>query len=150
MDAFLLQFCSQRQGFSIFLHGKAGPRKDLRFIIGPLYGTSFSVEENGKSLSLGAELEKEGVHAAISTGHPEMNLEILSTQLILMTDRGLSRKEAIRGVTAYPAECMGISSRVGTLEPGKDADLVIWDGDPLEYDGGVKRLFIDGEEIARS
>ena len=79
-----------------------------------------------------------------------MNLEILSTQLILMTDRGLSRKEAIRGVTAYPAECMGISSRVGTLEPGKDADLVIWDGDPLEYDGGVKRLFIDGEEIALS
>ena len=125
-------------------------RKDLRFIIGPLYGTSFSVEENGKSLSLGAELEKEGVHAAISTGHPEMNLEILSTQLILMTDRGLSRKEAIRGVTAYPAEYMGISSRVGTLEPGKDADLVIWDGDPLEYDGGVKRLFIDGEEIALS
>ena len=125
-------------------------RKDLRFIIGPLYGTSFSVEENGKSLSLGAELEKEGVHAAISTGHPEMNLEILSTQLILMTDRGLSRKEAIRGVTAYPAEYMGISSRVGTLEPGKDADLVIWDGDLLEYDGGVKRLFIDGEEIALS
>ena len=125
-------------------------RKDLRFIIGPLYGTSFSVEENGKSLSLGAELEKEGVHAAISTGHPEMNLEILSTQLILMTDRGLSRKEALKGVTAYPAECMGISSRVGTLEPGKDADLVIWDGDPLEYDGGVKRLFIDGEEITLS
>ena len=111
-------------------------RKDLRFIIGPLYGTSFSGEENGKSLSLGAELE--------------MNLEILSTQLILMTDRGLSRKEAIRGVTAYPAEYMGISSRVGTLEPGKDADLVIWDGDLLEYDGGVKRLFIDGEEIALS
>ena len=125
-------------------------RRDLRFIIGPLYGTSFSMEEKGKSLSLGAELEKEGVHAAISTGHPEMNLEILSTQLILMTDRGLSRKEAIKGVTAYPAEYMGISSRVGTLEPGKDADLVIWDGDPLEYDGGVKRMFIDGEEIALS
>ena len=53
-------------------------------------------------------------------------------------------------MTAYPAEYMGISSRVGTLEPGKDADLVIWDGDPLEYDGGVKRLLIDGEEIALS
>ena len=88
-------------------------RKDLRFIIGPLYGTSFSVEENGKSLSLGAELEKEGVHAAISTGHPEMNLEILSTQLILMTDRGLSRKRSDQG-------CDGLSGRVyGNFLPSR-------------------------------
>lgn len=79
-----------------------------------------------------------------------MNLETFKHPADLMTDRGLSRKEALKGVTAYPAEYMGISSRVGTLEPGKDADLVIWDGDPLEYDGGVKRLFIDGEEIALS
>lgn len=120
-------------------------RKDFRFVIGPLYGTSFSVEEKGRDLSLGAVLEKEGVHAAISTGHPELNLEILQTQLILMTDRGLSRREAIKGVTAYPAEYMGLSSRIGTLEPGKDADLVIWDGDPLQYDGGVKAVFIDGK-----
>lgn len=122
-------------------------RKDFRFVIGPLYGTSFSVEEKGKSLGLGAVLEKEGVHAAISTGHPEMNLEILQTQLILMTDRGLSRKEAIKGVTAYAAEYLGLSSRVGTLEPGKDADLVIWDGDILQYDGSVRTMLIDGKII---
>lgn len=122
-------------------------RKDFKFIIGPLYGTSFSVEEKGKSLGLGATLEREGVHAAISTGHPSMNLEILQTQLILMTDRGLSRKEAIKGVTAYPAEYLGLSDRVGTLEPGKDADLVIWDGDPLQYDGGVRAVFIDGKQV---
>jgi len=123
-------------------------RKDFRFVIGPLYGTSFSMEEKGKSLGLGAVLEKEGVHAAISTGHPDLNLEILQTQLILMTDRGLSRKEAIKGVTAYPAEYLGLSDRVGTLEPGKDADLVIWDGDILQYDSGVKALFIDGKRIS--
>lgn len=122
-------------------------RKDFKFIIGPLYGASFSVEEKGKSLGLGAVLEREGVHAAISTGHPSVNLEILQTQLILMTDRGLSRKEAIKGVTAYPAEYLGLSSRVGTLEPGKDADLVIWDGDPLQYDGGVRAVFIDGKQV---
>lgn len=122
-------------------------RKDLRFVVGPLYGTSFSMEEKGRDLGLGAVLEREGVHAAISTGHPEMNLEILQTQLILMTDRGLSRREAIKGVTAYPAEYLGISDRVGTLEPGKDADLIIWDGDILQYDGGVKMVYINGEKI---
>lgn len=124
-------------------------RKDFRFVIGPLYGTSFSMEEKGRDLGLGAVLEKEGIHAAISTGHPELNLEILQTQLILMTDRGLSRKEAIKGVTAYPAEYLGLSSRVGTLEPGKDADLVIWDGDPLQYDGGVRAVYIDGEKVGK-
>ena len=64
-----------------------------------------------------------------------------------MTDRGLSRKEAIRGVTAYPAEYMGLSSRVGTLEPGKDADLVVWNGDPLQYDGSVRMMLIDGKKV---
>lgn len=122
-------------------------RTDFRFVIGPLYGTSFSAEEKGQSLDLGAVLEREGIHAAISTGHPSMCLEILQTQLILMTDRGLSRKEAIKGVTAYPAKYLGLDSRIGTLEPGKDADLVIWDGDPLQYDGGVKAMFIDGKKV---
>lgn len=124
-------------------------RKDFRFVIGPLYGTSFSEEKKGQSLALGAVLEREGIHAAISTGHPSMCLEILQTQLILMTDRGLSREEAIKGVTAYPAAYLGLDSRIGTLEPGKDADLVIWDGDPLQYDGGVKAVFIDGKAIAQ-
>lgn len=124
-------------------------RKDFRFVIGPLYGTSFSEEKKGQSLALGAVLEREGIHAAISTGHPSMCLEILQTQLILMTDRGLSREEAIKGVTAYPAAYLGLDSRIGTLEPGKDADLVIWDGDPLQYDGGVKTVFIDGKAIAQ-
>lgn len=123
-------------------------RKDFHFVIGPLYGTSFSEEKKGQSLALGAVLEKEGIHAAISTGHPSMCLEILQTQLILMTDRGLSREEAIKGVTAYPAAYLGLDSRIGTLEPGKDADLVIWDGDPLQYDGGVKTVFIDGKIVA--
>ena len=123
-------------------------RKDFRFVIGPLYGTSFSEEKKGQSLDLGAVLEKEGIHAAISTGHPAMCLEILQTQLILMTDRGLSREEAIKGVTAYPAAYLGLDSRIGTLEPGKDADLVIWDGDPLQYDGGVKTVFIDGKAVS--
>lgn len=124
-------------------------RKDFHFVIGPLYGTSFSEEKKGQSLDLGAVLEKEGIHAAISTGHPSMCLEILQTQLILMTDRGLSREEAIKGVTAYPAAYLGLDSRIGTLEPGKDADLVIWDGDPLQYDGGVKTVFIDGKAIVQ-
>lgn len=122
-------------------------RKDFRFMIGPLYGMEFSAEAAGMSLDLGTQMEKEGIHAAISTGHPAMSIELVQTQLALMVDRGLSRKEAIKGMTAYPAKYLGLDSRVGTLEPGKDADFVIWDGDPLTYEGGPAKVFIEGREV---
>lgn len=121
-------------------------RKDFRFVIGPLYGYDFSAEGKGRELTLGAEMEKEGVPVAISTGHPDLNLEIIQTQMILMHDRGMSREAILKGVTAYPAAYMGLDS-IGTLEPGKDADLVVWDGDPFQYDGCVKMMLIDGKRV---
>ena len=68
-------------------------------------------------------------------------------QLALMVDRGLGREEAIKGVTAYPAKYYGLDSRIGTLEPGKDADLVIWNGDPISYSGSVGTMLIDGKKV---
>lgn len=122
-------------------------RKDLRFMIGPLYGMEFSEEASGMKLDLGARMEKEGIHAAISTGHPDMSIELVQTHLGLMVDHGLSRREAIKGMTAYPAKYLGLASRIGTLEAGKDADLVIWNGDPLTFEGYPDRMFIEGKEI---
>lgn len=122
-------------------------RKDFRFIVGPLYGMEFSAEAEAMDLDLGAKLEKEGIHAAITTGHPAMAIELVQTQLILMIDRGLTRREAIKGVTSYPAEYLGLSDRVGSIKPGKDADLVIWNGDPLDYYGSVAKVFINGQEV---
>lgn len=121
-------------------------RDDFRFVIGPLYGYDFSAEGHGRELTLGAEMERLGVPVAISTGHPDLNLEIIQTQMILMHDRGMSKQEILKGVTAYPAEFMGLD-RVGTLEPGKDADLIVWDGDPFEYDGSVRMMLIDGAYV---
>lgn len=121
-------------------------RKDFRFVIGPLYGYDFSEESKNKELTLGAEMEAEGVPVAISTGHPALCLELIQTQLILMHDRGMSREAVIKGVTAYPAKFMGLDS-VGTLEPGKDADLVVWNGDPLQYDGSVRLMLVEGKKV---
>ena len=119
-------------------------RNDFKFIVGPLYGISFSEEAAAQSIDLAAEIEKAGIHAAITTGHPEMNIDLAAAQLVLLTDRGMSRKEAILSVTRYPAEIMGLSDRIGTLEPGKDADLVIWEGDPLTYEGSPLKVMIEG------
>jgi len=61
---------------------------------------------------------------------------------------GLSPDEALRAVTLYPARILGIADRLGTIEPGKIADLVVADGDPLEVTTHVERVYIAGERIS--
>ena len=58
-----------------------------------------------------------------------------------------ARQEALRAVTIHPAEILGIAGRVGSLEPGKDADVVIWDADPLSLDYRVYCTLVDGRVV---
>lgn len=60
---------------------------------------------------------------------------------------GLPADEALKAVTLYPAQIMGVADRVGTLEEGKDATLMVTDGDPLEITTHIKELFIQGKQI---
>jgi imidazolonepropionase-like amidohydrolase len=60
---------------------------------------------------------------------------------------GMSRDDALRCVTINPAEILGIDDIVGSLEPGKDADIVIWSGHPFEFYSKVEQVFINGKEI---
>ncbi len=61
---------------------------------------------------------------------------------------GLSHEEALKSVTLSPAEILGVSSRIGSIEPGKIADLVVTDGDLLELRTQVKHLFIAGKNVS--
>ncbi|MHA1576623.1 MAG: amidohydrolase family protein, partial [Candidatus Thorarchaeota archaeon] len=61
---------------------------------------------------------------------------------------GMSRDDALKCVTINPAEILDIHHRVGSLEPGKDADIVIWSGHPFEFYSKVERAFINGKEQA--
>jgi imidazolonepropionase-like amidohydrolase len=59
---------------------------------------------------------------------------------------GMEREKALRAVTLTAAEVLGVADRIGSLEPGKDADIVIFDGDPLHYKTRVKKVLIDGQD----
>lgn len=63
---------------------------------------------------------------------------------------GLSFDDALKTITLNPAKLLGIDNRVGSIEKGKDADLVLFDGDPFEYLTNVKMVFIDGEVVIES
>ncbi|HSF23791.1 MAG TPA: amidohydrolase family protein, partial [Blastocatellia bacterium] len=60
---------------------------------------------------------------------------------------GLPKEEALKAVTIYPAEIFGVADRVGSIEEGKVANLIVTDGDPLEIRTQIKHVFINGRDI---
>ena len=60
---------------------------------------------------------------------------------------GLNHNEALKAITLYPAQILGVADRVGSLEAGKDATLIVTDGDPLETPTQVLRAFVQGREV---
>lgn len=120
-------------------------RKDIPFVLGPLFGKSASAEEKNRRLELAGDMEKEGIPFALSTWHPKVSLELFSCYLAMLGQRGMSEAEILKAATIRPAQLMGMDDRLGSLEYGKDADLLIWDGEPLDYYGRVRTMIIGGK-----
>jgi imidazolonepropionase-like amidohydrolase len=87
------------------------------------------------------------VTIAITTDHPVVPINFLVHQASFAVKEGLDPVTALRALTINPARIAGIDDRLGTIEAGKDADLVLWSGDPLDVFATVQRAFIDGREI---
>jgi imidazolonepropionase-like amidohydrolase len=87
------------------------------------------------------------VTIAITTDHPVVPIHFLVHQATLSVKEGLDPKIALEALTINPARIAGIDDRLGSIEPGQDADLVIWSGDPLDVTSRVQRALIEGREI---
>jgi imidazolonepropionase-like amidohydrolase len=94
-----------------------------------------------------ATLQKAGVRFAISTGDAGAHVRDLGFHAGMASAYGLPRDEALKAVTLYPAQILGVADRVGSIEAGKVANLVVTDGDILEARTNVRHLFIAGREI---
>ena len=121
--------------------------KDIPVIIGPLFTSRSKVELRNRSLDNPGKLAAAGVTIAITTDHPVVPINFLAHQAALSVKHGLDRDTALRSLTINPARIIGIDDRLGSIEPGKDADLVIWSGDPLDVLSRVEHALIDGTEI---
>jgi len=86
-----------------------------------------------------------GVKFAFQTDSMGANIAFLPISAGLAVKHGLPYEEALRAITIVPAEILGVADRVGSIEKGKDADLRILDGDPLELRTRVEMVLIDGE-----
>ena len=115
-------------------------------LVNPLDNLPGSFETLGATLENAARLAKAGVTIAFMTGdaHNGRNLKQAAGNAVAY---GLPWNAALAAMTAVPARIWGLADRYGTLEPGKDADVVIWDGDPLELTTFADAVFIRGREI---
>lgn len=92
-------------------------------------------------------LQKAGVLTAIITDHPVIPIQYLALSASLAVREGMDRFEALKAITVNPALLLGVDGEVGTLEPGKRADIVVFDSDPLTIAAKPAAVFAQGKAI---
>ncbi len=115
---------------------------------GVIAGPVAMTEEKGKPVNLLRELTMTGVPCAIGSDSWLGGAELRDV-LAFGVARGLSPSSAIRLVTGDAAKLLGVESRTGTLAAGKDADLVLFDGEPFGERSAIRAVFVGGEEVVR-
>jgi imidazolonepropionase-like amidohydrolase len=119
----------------------------VNVIIGPTLGYASKYELIHKSFESAKVLEDYDIPFAIMTDHPIVTVDVTMVQVAMFMKEGLSRDAALKAVTINAARLNGIEDRVGSLEPGKDADIVIWDNDPFDIMTRTKLVMIDGNIV---
>lgn len=122
-------------------------KENLPLAVGPTFGHASKFELQNKTWETPGILAKAGCHVSIITDAPVTPLHYLPLCAGLAIKAGMDEYDALRAVTINPAEHIGIADRVGSLEEGKDADVVIVDGFPFDVTGVIKHVLINGEEV---
>ncbi|MBQ1757339.1 MAG: amidohydrolase [Erysipelotrichaceae bacterium] len=115
--------------------------------VGPSLTHASKFELQNKSWTTPGVLAAKGCQVSIITDSPVIPQEYLPLCAGLAVKAGMDPFEALKAITINPAKQIGISDRVGSIEIGKDADIVITDGDPMVSSTAIKKVFINGEAV---
>jgi imidazolonepropionase-like amidohydrolase len=121
---------------------------DIPVLLGPIWSLPPREDDPYDLLFANAQaLHQAGIRFAIQTeeAHDARNLPYQAANCAAF---GLPREEALKAITIYPAQIFGVADKIGSLEVGKIANVIVTDGDPLEIRTTVKQVFIGGEEIS--
>jgi imidazolonepropionase-like amidohydrolase len=121
-------------------------RAAVPVIFDPLDNLPWNFDQIGASLDNAVRLQRAGVRIAFSSGdiHNARKIRQLAGNAVA---HGLPWEEALAAVTAAPAEIFGVGARRGRIAAGQVADLVLWDGDPLEITSMADQVWIGGREV---
>ncbi|MDO4800067.1 MAG: amidohydrolase [Bacillota bacterium] len=118
-------------------------------VVGPSFGNKSKFELNQKTFETAGVLQKAGVKVAIMTDSPVIPLEYLGLCASLAHKAGMAEEEALKAITIRPAEILGLESRIGSLEVGKDADVVIWSKHPFDVQAVAETVIVNGVVAVR-
>ena len=138
----------------VVVHGTEGylvpellAQANVPVITGPCLTDRSKPELVGQTLSNPARLRAAGVKVAICTDHPETPIQYLPLCAAMAVRGGMEPEDALAAITRDAAEIAGISKRVGTLTPGKDADVVVTSGHPFDWNGEIRAVFLNGKRV---
>lgn len=116
-------------------------------IVGPTLSDRSKIELQNLTFETPSILNKAGLKVAIMTDHPVIPLQYLPICAALASREGMEEEEALRSITINAAEALNVAHRVGSIEPGKDADIVVYSGHPFDLRNKVKFVMINGEIV---
>jgi imidazolonepropionase-like amidohydrolase len=121
-------------------------RMNIPAVVGPSFIGREKVELREISFKTAGILSRAGVKVCLqSDTYPP--LRYFQTLICMAIKEGMDREEALRAVTIYPAQVLDIEKKVGSLEVGKDADIIVWSGDPRDFYSRVLTAFINGDMV---
>ena len=118
-------------------------------IIGPTLSSRNKIEVQNMDFKTPGILQDAGVLIAITTDHPVTRIQYLPICAGFAAKEGLGVEHALEAITCNPAKICGVSDRIGSIEPGKDADLAIYDGNPMEVFAKTLYTIVNGEVAYR-
>ncbi|MDR3562284.1 MAG: amidohydrolase [Negativicutes bacterium] len=119
-------------------------QRQARLVLGPNLTTRSKLELKERAFSAPAILAEKGVHFALMSDHPVLPCAFLPLYAGLAVRFGLAPDTALQAITSEAAAISGVADRVGTIAPGKDADLVVWAEHPLTMAGKPEWVMLDG------
>lgn len=121
--------------------------KKVPVVFGPILTPRTKMELKARRYDSIIELVDCGIKTALMTDHPYNSIDRLRTVATIVLAEGLSYKETIKAMTVNPAEILECEGRIGQLKPGYDADIVVYERDPLEVNSKVLMTMINGEIV---
>ncbi len=119
-------------------------------IIGPTLTRRSKIEVQNKTFKTPGIVHKAGTLVALTTDHPVIPVQYLSKCAGLAAKEGLGIEEGLKAITINAATICGVSDRVGSLEVGKDADIAIFSGNPMEIFTDTLYTIIDGQIVYKA
>ncbi len=121
--------------------------RNVQLIIGPTFGGKSKLELFNKTFDTAKILEESGIEFAIMTDHPVIPMQFARTQAAIFINHGASYMTVLKALTINAAKISGIDDRLGSIEVGKDADIVIWSDDLFSYKAKTETIIMNGEVL---